>query len=145
MPADYVHINNYINNHTCKSSHLLLSIALVSFHCFSCPHCDNIKHHFYEVKNALNETGTNTNLLRASLDQGNLLIMCSCSECEIPREVTQLLESSHIPDGWNILQLQHTSNGSSNGRVKVIDYTEWDNGRTVREVLEWLDTKLHNS
>ena len=77
-------------------------------------------------------------MLRSSLDQGIPLITCSCSECEVPRGVAQLLRSSTIPDSWNVLDVNVLQ---CNGGITVTD-TNVDNGNPVNEVLDWLNSKL---
>ena len=109
-----------------------------------CPNCDQlwdeIKSHGYTIKKIPTKTGNN---LRTSLDQGIPLVMCSCSECEIPREMAQVF-SSPILCSWNALQLHQADSGNilpSNGVVQVT-VTDLDNGRAMSEVLAWLETKL---
>ena len=101
-----------------------------------CPNCDQlwdeIKSHGYTIKKTPTKAG---NILRTSLDQGIPLVMCSCSECEIPREMAQVLNSP-ILCSWNALQLHQADSGnilSSNGVVQVT---------AMSEVLAWLETKL---
>ena len=112
---------------------------------FCCPKCDQfwdrIKHHGYTIKKI---STTTESILRSSLDQGNSLVICGCSECKIPREVAQVL-SSPVTVSWNVLRLCRTGSEStlqSNGVVQmtVIDL---DNGEPMDEVLAWLETKLH--
>ena len=111
---------------------------------FCCPNCvqllDNIKHYGYTIKKIPTKTG---NILKTSLDKGIPFVMCSCSECEIPREVAQMLYSP-VPGSWNICQLHRTDSGNalqSNGVVQVT-VTDLDNGRAMSEVLDWLKIKL---
>lgn len=115
----------------------------------SCPHCDKLygelKQHHYAVQWIM----TDDSELRTSLDQGIPLIMCSCSDCQVPSEVAQLLSNSSIPDNWNILQLHQAIAGSvklptmqsNNERLKVT-HIDKENRISVSEVLEWLDAKI---
>ena len=105
--------------------HFITVLSFIS----SCPHCDRfhdeIRHHGYKTKTVPTETDANGKILRTLLDLGIPLITCSCSECEVPREVAQLLRSSTMPDSWNVLDVTDT-----NG----------DNGNPVNEVLDWLNS-----
>ena len=109
----------------------------------SCPHCEQLYDQLtcFAIKKLHTDIGADINSLRTSLDQGTPLITCSCSECQVP----ELLKSSFTHNSRNILQLQHQTDSSnslqSNGSVKVL-HGDMDNGMPVREVLDWLDSKL---
>ena len=116
-------------------------IAVLSFHCPNCDQLwDEIKSHGYTIKKIPTKAG---NILRTSLDQGIPLVMCSCSECKIPREVAQVL-SSPIPCSWNVLQLHQadSDNALPSDGVVHVTITDLDKGRPLNEVLAWLKTKL---
>ena len=108
-------------------------ITVLSFHCHKCDQLwDEIKSHGYTIKRIPTKAG---NIVRTSLDQGIPLVMCSCSECKIPREIAQVLNSP-IPDSLNVLQLHQADSGNtlpSNGVVQVT---------AMSEVLAWLETKF---
>lgn len=83
------------------------------------------------------------NMLSTSLDRGIPLIICSCSEYELPREIGELLRTPAMPDNWNILYLHQNGSGDVmqyNERVEVIHIDL--NNAPVAEVLNWLSTKL---
>lgn len=85
-------------------------------------------------------------VLRTSLDRGIPLIIYSCLEYELPREIGELLRTPAMPDSWNILYLHQNDDGNDlqwNERIKVIRI-DLNNGSVV-EVLNWLSTKLPRS
>ena len=103
-----------------------------------------ISHHGYTIERVLTDADSNGNALKNSLDQTIPLIICSCSECKLPRKVAELLEGSSMPDSWNILQLRQIDNRNPlqcNERIKVT-YTDVHDDIPMGEVLDWLQTKV---
>ena len=83
------------------------------------------------------------NMLSTSLDRGIPLIICNCSEYELPREIGELLRTPAMPESWNILYLYQNDDGNDlqwNERVEVVRI-DLNNAPAV-EVLNWLSTKL---
>ena len=118
---------------------LFIATCFITVFSLFCPEqlCDEITHHgYYMIKKI-----PSGNMLRISLDRGIPLIICNCSEYELPREVAELLRTPAMPDSWNILYLHQNDDGNDlqwNERVEVIRI-DLNNGRPV---VDWLRTKL---
>ena len=126
------------------SNHLITTFFVTVFSLF-CHHykqlCDELTHYGYHmIKKVPTPSG---NMSTTLFDQGIPLITSSCSECELPREVAELLRTPTMPDSWNILYLHQNGSGDVtqwNERIKVV-HIDFNNGSVV-EVLNWLSAKL---
>ena len=112
---------------------------------YSCPHCDQldqeIKANGYSVWKLPKNQPTDVYKKDTCKDKKIPVIMCGHRECQ----ASSWLESSPVPENWNILQL-HVADDSdeipvqSNQRVKVISYGGPDDGVPMNEVLDWLNS-----
>ena len=76
------------------------------------------------------------------LNEGALLIVCSCIEYAIPN---QLSEDSSVSKDWLVVQLQQGDTGDSplqsNGNFKNVTFNDLGNDRAVDEILQWFETE----
>lgn len=125
-------------------THLTLYFILSAVLSYSCPHCDKldqqIKGKGYMIQKLPDKQLTNVYKEEISMSKSVPVIVCGHPDCKVS---CSLLESSPIPENWNILQLYHNGDESppqSNERLKVIDCTDLDEGIPTAEILEWLDS-----
>ena len=78
----------------------------------TCPHCNRLEPHItgkgYDVQKLSQEHLTDGQI--TLLNEGALLIFCSCMECGIPN---QLYESSSVSKDWLVVQLHQGDAGDN--------------------------------
>ena len=76
------------------------------------------------------------------LNEGALLIVCSCKECAIPN---QLSEGSSESKDWLVVQLHQGDTGDNSSQsirlFKTVTFDDLDSDRAVGEVLHRLETE----
>ena len=114
---------------------------------YSCRHCDKldgkIKASGYDIqKLSKNQPITDAYEKDTCKDENVPVIVCDHPRCQ-----EHWLESSPMPENWNVLQLHVAGDGDgdetpvqSNQRVKVISCADSDDGVPVNEVLHWLES-----
>ena len=130
---------------TCVSFSVTMSYFTVLS--YPCPHCDEldegiIKAGGYAIQKLPKNrsTGSYKEECKFSSEENVPVIVCGRPECQ----AQSWLESSPMPENYNILQLHVAGDGDEtpvqcNQRVKVISCPSPDDGPPVTEVLQWLN------
>ena len=107
---------------------------------YSCPHCDKldqqIKDKGYTVHKLPNKQLTDAYKKEASLSKSVPVIVCGYPECKVS---CSLLESSPVPENWNVLRLNLTSDENPDNERLTMNCTDLGKEIPITEVLEWLD------